>query len=488
MKLLTNLLLIFILFAGKAGAQIAMKSKMDSIAVIELQGINTKIDSLLQKEHFGQAEVQKIDSLLTKKTDFIKKLDSLQQLPNQFVIHIDSLVTGKLKKLVNKLDNARSKVTRYQDKAKKIPGSNYEGDAIPSRLGGKVEKLKGKAAVLSEKEKLTVPAVHQDFEKIQPPEDYQQEFDNLKGLSNKQLQEVKRIKAIKHHADRYREMTETADTYKKEIQGIASGDSGKIENLSKKLGQQAESLKEIESFKSETAEFEEARKLAEQLKKEKYLKDKARNQVQELARGGLAKFQDKIKGAQQTMTKFKKKYASVPSSSDMSKATKRNSLAGKPLGERVTLGGNFQILRGNPIAADLSPLIGFRWTKKWLLGIGGTYRVTLSQENKLSYLVDQDVMGYQSFAEYRLIKGFYLHGSFERMATRTDPKVEDESWQWVNGGLAGLGKSYRLTKKIKGNALILYNFFYESGKSPYPRAWMIKMGFQLNNLSALKKE
>lgn len=96
---------------------------------------------------------------------------------------------------------------------------------------------------------------------------------------------------------------------------------------------------------------------------------------------------------------------------DMSTAVKCNSLEGRPLSKRLVLGGTFQI-NHDPTSLDLSPLLGYRINNKYTLGIGATYRAVLDFEN---YQTKDQVYGYRGFFQADAVKGFFLHGEYERM-------------------------------------------------------------------------
>jgi len=181
------------------------------------------------------------------------------------------------------------------------------------------------------------------------------------------------------------------------------------------------------------------------------------------------------------MSLLKKKYASVPNSSDLSTATKLGSLKGKPFKERFFLGGTLQLLVGDPTSIDFSPLAGYKLNKRWSVGVGGSYRISFgSDKSKYANHIDQDVYGYRVFSEYILFKGIFVHGEFESMNKKLENQLSDQPKRiWVNGLMAGLGKEYRFAKNVKGNVMVLYNFLH-SEDSPYDKPFVIRFSFVMD--------
>lgn len=250
-------------------------------------------------------------------------------------------------------------------------------------------------------------------------------------------------------------------------------DSPLMIELESKIGNH----KEFHELQRQTTELERLKNEASEYQDEEHVKMKALEQAKKLGSSKLSKNQNKIQFAQKQLAAYKKKYSSIQSTKDMSTAVKRNSLQGKPLSERLVLGGTFQINR-DPTALDLSPLIGYHINKKLTLGIGVTYRAILDFNE---FKTENQVYGYRGYLQREAFKGFIMHGEFERMTTTVDVAntTDEVNRKWVSGGLIGLGKEYGLIKGIKGQVMVLYNFLHEHGVSPYQKPWVIRFGFVL---------
>jgi len=244
---------------------------------------------------------------------------------------------------------------------------------------------------------------------------------------------------------------------------------------------QASKLKEVQELQNQQNPLEQNKSYVDNFRDKEYLKQLARNRSKNVATQQFAQHTSELKTAQDQMSLLKKKYASVPNSSDLSTATKLSSLKGKPFKERFFLGGTLQLLVGDPTSIDFSPLAGYKLNKRWSAGVGGTYRISFgSDKSKYTNHIDQGVYGYRVFSEYLFFKGFFVHGEFESMNKKLENQLSDQPKRiWVNGLMAGLGKEYRFAKKVKGNVMVLYNFLH-SEDSPYDKPFVIRFSFMMD--------
>ena len=198
---------------------------------------------------------------------------------------------------------------------------------------------------------------------------------------------------------------------------------------------------------------------------------------------------DLVKGVQKKMSLMKNKYSTLLNSNDLSTGIKEKSLQGRPLRERLVIGGNFNIASTSPLMLDLSPQLGYRINKRFQVGASGIYRVKFVDSVRVSNAVPSNVCGYSVFATYGLMLNFFAYGEFERTTATVkqqslDPKGSN---QWTNSALVGIGRQFRLHPKVNASVLLLWNPLHVNGKSPYHDAFVIKTGFQLSELSLMKK-
>ena len=219
------------------------------------------------------------------------------------------------------------------------------------------------------------------------------------------------------------------------------------------------------------------------------LKSAAKELAVEQTRDFFKGHEDKLEGAMSQMTKLKKKYSCVPDSRDLSTAIKKNSMKGKPLKERLILGGNFQILRGNPVSLDLSPYLMYRINKIFFTGAGITYRASLGIENNQQTNIVQDVYGVNILAQHKIYKGFFGHleGTYmNRPVESTQQSTDMSQSAWSEGLMLGIGKRLRFSQLVNGTIIFTYDFLHND-QSVNPKPWNIRFGFELGKLSLPKR-
>ena len=194
------------------------------------------------------------------------------------------------------------------------------------------------------------------------------------------------------------------------------------------------------------------------------------------AQDHFANHSEALHTAQGKLQDLKKKYKQVQTDQDL--YMKKSSLEGEPFGERLTYGGTMQVLTQPQLAFDVSPLLGYRFNKRFTLGVGATYRLALSK-NPVSVVTENATYGCRAYAEYNIIRSFLLHGEYERMSQAAPaPGQDDLQRSWQTSLLVGVGKTYRITNKLQGSILFLYNLRHDK-QTVYPRPFMIRAGFQV---------
>jgi RHS repeat-associated protein len=103
-----------------------------------------------------------------------------------------------------------------------------------------------------------------------------------------------------------------------------------------------------------------------------------------------------------------------------------------------------------------------------------------------THLIHKDrIFGPRTFAEFNFRKGFALRGEVETMNTFVPPliatsvAVDPTNRQWVWGVFGGIKKEYKLSKTLRGNIQMMYNFhdrFFKT--SPYADRLNVRMGFE----------
>ena len=264
-----------------------------------------------------------------------------------------------------------------------------------------------------------------------------------------------------------------------------------FENVEEEFVAEALKQQELVKLKEEMAEIEALKGLPEAYRKQfeaykngESVKNEALTKAVKEAQKMLAKNSPALTTAQADLAKLKKKYSSVPSSDDLSTATKRNSLKGKPFKTRLVIGGNFQVVTSNPVVIDISPVLGYRFNRDFHLAIGATFRARFSSHDstyiKTNYGRDELTYGYRAFANYRFWKTFFVHAEYERISKEFAVIGTDRFTRvWKPGALAGIGSAYTIKGALKGNVSLLYNFIHDDKQQVYHSPWVFRFGVNL---------
>ena len=146
--------------------------------------------------------------------------------------------------------------------------------------------------------------------------------------------------------------------------------------------------------------------------------------------------------------------------------------SGTPLSERIYFGGNLGFGFGDVTFYDISPLVGYRLTDQFSMGLGGTYRYT---NNKI-FNVQFDVTGGRIFARYDITPTIYPYLEYERLSFRFGGSEQPREWQEAIFGGAGFFQP--MGRRGGVNILALYMLNWTATTRIYSQPWQIRVGFQ----------
>lgn len=132
-----------------------------------------------------------------------------------------------------------------------------------------------------------------------------------------------------------------------------------------------------------------------------------------------------------------------------------------------------------PTTTDLGAQLGFRLNDNSSVGIGMSYKVGWGKNWNQIEITHQGV-GLRSYIDWKIRGSFYLSGGYEqnfRSAFKTIDALKDQS-AWQSSGLIGLSKKYSVSKKLKGNIQLLWDFL-SYRQSPQPNSILFRIGYQL---------
>ena len=181
--------------------------------------------------------------------------------------------------------------------------------------------------------------------------------------------------------------------------------------------------------------------------------------------------------AQEELAKLKKKHVGAPGGQEV--LPKKNSLSGKPLGERLVYGGSMQVLPGPPPALQAAPQLGYQISKQWLIGLSAQYRAKLHPDSRRLDTASP-VFGGSLFTHHQFFRGFLMHAEGEWMSQLIDAEQDLRRRTGQAHWLLGLGKMYPLAEKWRGKVVLLYNVSHRK-QSLYPKPWMVRFSFHRMN-------
>jgi hypothetical protein len=474
-----------------------------------LGGYTKRIDSTQQAL---QKRLGKVKSKLQARVDSLKTLklptDKVEAQIKNLQGTIDSLSSTKpikdLKKAEAKLNELQSK---YSEKVNKLETSvNEKVEGIQTKLnenlnelsngqvsGVNVDKLKlpdSKLPELSNNTKLpsipnanvpglpnsTLPGAKVPANALPTASVPNAGANNVKitGVQNPNLSipSMDGVTNIQSKVGELSKLTSEGNKYSKEIKNISKGDLEKSKEL-QALAESQVSTKAaaIEKYKETAAKYRDTAAM----KKELEVKAK------DIALDKLAGQQKKVDEAIASLNKQKAKYGSIQSINDIHKR-RYNPMRDRTFRERLLPGVSVQVQSGNNLLVDMNPYIGYRLTERWIVGIGWSERIA-SNLAKNQYFIGQDhVYGLRSFVQFKVGSKLTLRGEVEQMNTfikqlsnqPLDPRKRD----WVWSYFVGIKQDFKISKKIYGNAQVLYNLYDPQRQSPYADRLNIRFGFE----------
>ncbi|MDX2305000.1 MAG: hypothetical protein NW226_19470 [Microscillaceae bacterium] len=166
---------------------------------------------------------------------------------------------------------------------------------------------------------------------------------------------------------------------------------------------------------------------------------------------------------------------------------KPSELAEQSFWQRLTLGGNTGFSFGNPTVIDLSPLLGYRFTERFVAGFGGNY--LYYKGNDIVGLVNGILVnlgnikgsyyGARSYGQYFVVPQAFIWAELEGMNVEYFNENQGRiDRQWQLAPLVGGGFFQSIGNSRSGfSATILYNINHQSGISWRGTPWVTRVGF-----------
>lgn len=145
----------------------------------------------------------------------------------------------------------------------------------------------------------------------------------------------------------------------------------------------------------------------------------------------------------------------------------------KPFIDRLFWGGNVGAWIGNPTFVDLSPLVGYKVTDKFHLGLGVIYNYYSYRYNNYKYAVH--FYGGRALGRYFVFDNVYLQAGYDLINRDNPYSVRPDARLWIENILVGGGLRYPVSDNIFCAASALWNL-NDTPLSPYPNP-IIQIGF-----------
>jgi hypothetical protein len=161
---------------------------------------------------------------------------------------------------------------------------------------------------------------------------------------------------------------------------------------------------------------------------------------------------------------------------------KPNGQKTKPFLQRLEWGANIQSQKARyffPVTSDIGLSLGYKINDGASIGLGASYKIGWGR-NWSNISITHQGIGLRSYVEYKIKGAFFLSGGYEmnyRSAFKTIDQLKDYS-AWQRSGLIGLSKKYSVSKKLKGDMKLLWDFLSYQ-QTPRTQAILFRIGYHL---------
>lgn len=195
-------------------------------------------------------------------------------------------------------------------------------------------------------------------------------------------------------------------------------------------------------------------------------KETLKKEIATQAKTYIEKNFELVQNLEQSALDAKKKFESVNDSRVIEEAQKRSSLRGKSLKERLIFGSNFNLNRGEPFTIKIEPTVQYRFNKLFDVGLGYSNFINVSSRKHSIVLPTASL---NLFANHILYKGFF--GNIEvcrSFAYKVNQHDIQERSPETHELKVGIGKRFRISKKIELLSLVQYRIYsdYLTNQSP----------------------
>lgn len=201
-----------------------------------------------------------------------------------------------------------------------------------------------------------------------------------------------------------------------------------------------------------------------------------------------AQLQQNFQSAQEQLTELKNKAGLLSAGSFGNSGEtalpnfKPNDQKTKSFFKRLEYGVNIQSQNARyffPVTSDIGLSLGYKLNDKSSIGIGASYKLGWGAGwNNLS--ITHQGIGLRSYVDWKFKGLFYISGGYEQNYRSMIRDIEQLKYQsaWQRSGLLGLSKKYMVSKKLKGEMRLLWDFLSYQ-QLPITQPLVFRIGYNL---------
>jgi hypothetical protein len=152
----------------------------------------------------------------------------------------------------------------------------------------------------------------------------------------------------------------------------------------------------------------------------------------------------------------------------------------KSFGKRLEYGFNVQFGSSTnllPASSTIGVQIGYKFSDKASMGIGASYSLGLGTGwNHIR--LSNNSLGGRSYFKWKAKKAFFLQAEADQNYMSAFSSIAElrNFNAWQTSAMAGIGKEYKVGKKLNGSALLLYDFLYQT-HTPITQPLSFRFGY-----------
>lgn len=447
-----------------------------------LPGITEGLHAVVDLDSTRAAWFQQSDSIQRKYDSVLivssKTISTIQTEFNTLKGAVDSLAwVQRIDSAVRWTNDRLGALTRKSDSVRNAIRARLDSIPLPRELREKADVL------VSDMSQFSAPLssdLQSNIRQILPPET-RSVLESMPGLSSG-ISDVLAAPDVSSISNI--DLSSVSQIGKQGAKLTSAARSIDVEDLSKTAEQQLTSVTELGEVRSEIAEGAPLTSLMGKVNDEESAREYLLEQAKQQAIDHFSGQTDKLQTAMDAIARHKARIPTVASLNDLPKRAP-NEMKGKVFVERLVPGVAFQLLKKEDlITIDINVYSGYRFTKRLTVGGGWNERVGLNTRAVSFTSGDVRIYGPRAFSSFKLPRGFEPRVELELMNTFIppyirNPHVDPGSRRWVWGAFIGMSKTYSITKRIRGTAMIMVRLFDPDRTSPYPDVVNARFGIEV---------